>query len=259
MHALILSDLHLGARNSQHQLMLERLAPKPLRHITHLILNGDVVDHLNFEAFRPADWSVINRLQQLAQEDRLIVVKGNHDKPRRSGEGCVSRYVLGDLLGVELKSELTLYVDGQRYLLLHGDQYDQTLNMSLLGYAAEAFYRQTQRWHQPTSRWLKRQSKSILGIERTVRQLALADAGRRGFDGIILGHTHYAADEIDAHGIRYCNSGSWVDDACTYLELREDRLQLKSWDGRKTQVKMIHERTKEMEVESADMEPAWSY
>ncbi|MFT3883857.1 MAG: metallophosphoesterase [Gemmatales bacterium] len=103
MHALILSDLHLGARNSQHQLLLERLAPKLLRHMTHFILNGDVVDHLNFEAFRPADWSVIHRLQQLAQEDRLIVVKGNHDKPLCSGEGCISRYVLGDLLGVELK------------------------------------------------------------------------------------------------------------------------------------------------------------
>lgn len=252
MHSLILSDLHLGARNSQHQLMLERLAPKPLRHITHLILNGDVVDHLNFEVFRPADWSVIHRLQQLAQEDRLIVVKGNHDQPRRSAEGCISRYVLGDLLGVELKTELTIYVDGQRYLLLHGDQYDQTLNMSMLGYAAEAFYRQTQRWHQPTSRWLKRQSKSILGIERTVRQLAMADARRRGFDGIILGHTHYAMDEIDSHNTRYLNSGSWVDDVCTYLELRDDQLELKTWHGRESRVEMMQESREE-----AAMEPAW--
>lgn len=251
MHALILSDLHLGARNSQHQLMLDRLAPKPLRHITHLILNGDVVDHLNFEAFRPADWVVIHRLQQLAQEDRLIVVKGNHDKPRRSGDGCISRYVLGDLLGVELKTELTLNVDGQRYLLLHGDQFDQTLNMSLLGYAAEAFYRQTQRWHQPTSSWLKRQSKSILGIERAVRQLATAVARRRGFDGIILGHTHYAMDEVDAHGIRYCNSGSWVDDVCTYLELREDQLELRTWDGQESRVEAIQESREVVERESA--------
>jgi UDP-2,3-diacylglucosamine pyrophosphatase LpxH len=259
MHALILSDLHLGARNSQHQLMLQRLAPKPLRHITHIILNGDVVDHLNFEIFRSVDWAVIHRLQQLAREDRLIIVKGNHDKPKRSSEGCISRYLLGDLLNVELKTELTLYVDGQRYLLLHGDQYDQTLNMSMLGYAAEAFYRQTQRWHQPTSRWLKRQSKSILGIERTVRQRAMADARRRGFDGIILGHTHYAMDEIDAHGIRYCNSGSWVDDVCTYLELCDDRLELKTWDGEESRVEMIAGKREVVEVLAGEMEPVWSY
>ena len=78
MHALILSDLHLGARNSQHQLILGRLASQQLRQITHIILNGDVVDHLNFESFRNEDWAVIRRLQQLAREDRLVVVQGNH-------------------------------------------------------------------------------------------------------------------------------------------------------------------------------------
>lgn len=231
MHALILSDLHLGARNCQHQRMLSRLAPKQMRPFTHVILNGDVVDHLNFESFRSADWAVIHLLQQIAQEERLVVVKGNHDKPRRSGEGCISRYVLGDLLGVELKTELTIYVVGQRYLMVHGDQYDQTLNMSTLGYLAEAIYRQTQRWHQPTSRWLKRQSKNVLGIERAVRQCAIADAHRRGFDGVILGHTHYTHDEISEEGVRYVNSGSWVDDVCSYIEVSEDRMEVKYWDG----------------------------
>jgi UDP-2,3-diacylglucosamine pyrophosphatase LpxH len=260
MHALILSDLHLGARNSQHQLILGRLAPQQLRHITHVILNGDVVDHLNFETFRPDDWSVIRRLQQLAHEDRLIVVQGNHDKPKRASEGCISRYVLGDILDVELKTELTIYVDSQRYLLVHGDQYDQTLNMTVLGCLAESFYRQTQRWHQPTSRWLKRQSKNMLGIERTVRQLAMADAGRRGFDGIILGHTHYAMIDCDAHGIHYGNSGSWVDDVCHYLELEEDRLELKTWQGQGSEVvKSTVNNKKQVQNEVNAWEPVGSY
>lgn len=242
MHALIFSDLHLGARNCQYQLLLQRLSPRQLRPFTHIILNGDVVDHLNFEFFRPDDWAVIRRLQQLAQEDRLVVVQGNHDKPRRAGEGCISRNVLGDILDVELKTELTLYVDGQRFLMVHGDQYDRTLNMTTLGYVAEAFYRQTQRWHQPTSRWLKRQSKNMLGIERTVRQWAMADASRRGFDGIILGHTHYTHDETNADGIRYVNSGSWVDDVCSYIEVGEDQIQVKNWNEEQDVV-MVYSKT----------------
>jgi len=256
MHALILSDLHLGARNSQHQLILGRLAPLQLRQITHVILNGDVVDHLNFESFRTEDWAVLRRLQQLAREDRLIVVQGNHDKPKRASEGCISRSLLGDILNVELKTELTVYVDGQRFLLVHGDQYDQTLNMSMLGYVAEAFYRQAQRWHQPTSRWLKRQSKNVLGIERTVRRQALADARRRGFDGVILGHTHYAMMEDDSLGIRYFNSGSWVDDVCHYLELQDDRLELKAWHG---EVAWIPARSETIEIRRRDLEPMLSY
>lgn len=258
MHALILSDLHLGARNSRHQLILGRLASQPLRHITHVILNGDVVDHLNLEWFRSNDWAVIRRLQQLAQEDRLIVVQGNHDKPKRASEGCISRYLLGDILNVDLKTELTVYIDGQRYLLVHGDQYDQTLNMTALGYVAEAFYRQTQRWHQPTSRWLKRQSKSILGIEQAVRLRAIKDAARRGFDGIILGHTHYAMIECDSNCIRYYNSGSWVDDVCHYLELRDDRLELKMWQGPAGETEVTPVRS-DVRRKMGELEPILSY
>lgn len=231
MHALIISDLHLGARNCQHRQLLGRLSPYSLRTFTHVLLNGDVVDHLNFEYFQPCDWAVIHRLQQLAREERLVVIQGNHDRPKRSRDGCISRQLLGDILNVELKTELTLYIDGQRYLMTHGDQYDQTLNMTTLGCVAEAVYRQTQRWHQPTSRWLKRKSKSILGIEQNVRNKALNDAFRRGFDGIILGHTHYAHQETSQDGLIYFNSGSWVDDECTFLELQHDRLQLKLWNG----------------------------
>lgn len=231
MHALIMSDLHLGARNSQHQLILERLACHALRHYTHIILNGDVVDHLNFEAFRPADWAVVHRLKQLVHESRLIVVQGNHDRPRQAEPGCISQQLLGDMLGTELQEELTLTVAGERYLVQHGDRYDQTLNMSRLGCIAEAFYRQTQRWHQPTSRWLKRQSKSLLGIEFAVRRKAMANAASRGFAGIILGHTHYALHEVDPQGICYFNTGSWVDDACTYLEVTDQQISIREWNG----------------------------
>lgn len=239
MHALIMSDLHLGARNSQHQLILQRLACHATRHYTHIILNGDVVDHLNFESFRPADWAVIHRLKQLVHESRLIVVQGNHDRPRRAEPGCISHSILGDMLGTELQEELTLNIGGERYLVQHGDRYDQTLNMSRLGYLAEGFYRQAQRWHQPTSRWLKRQSKSILGIEHNVRMKAIASATHRGFAGIILGHTHYASNEVDQQGIRYVNTGSWVDDACTYLDVKDSRVIVKEWLGEEVLVEPV--------------------
>jgi UDP-2,3-diacylglucosamine pyrophosphatase LpxH len=246
MHALILSDLHL--RNCQHRLLLQRLAVRQLRQFTHVVLNGDIVDHCNFEWFQSADWAVISRLQHLASEGRLILIQGNHDHPRRSPRDCISRDLLSDMLQVEMQQELELTIEGQRFLLLHGDRYDQTLNMTRLGYVAEAVYRQTQRWHQPTSRWLKRQSKYLLGIEAAVKHKALADARRRGLDGIILGHTHYAADETDCHGTRYVNSGSWVDDACTYLELRHDHLSVKEWLGEARDLNPIGPATEEPAV-----------
>lgn len=236
MHALILSDLHLGARNCQHQLLMQRLDSWVLRPYTHIILNGDVVDHLNFERFRPADWSVIRRMQQLAREDRLVVVQGNHDRPKRAQEGCISYSLVGDILNVELKSELTLHLNGQRFLLTHGDRYDQTLNMTTVGVVAETIYRNVQRLHQPTSRWLKRQSKTLLGIERAVRDQAMTDAARRGFDGVILGHTHFASHQANDEGTIYVNSGSWTDDTCHYIELFRDMLKVLAWNGYQVEV-----------------------
>jgi UDP-2,3-diacylglucosamine pyrophosphatase LpxH len=180
-------------------------------------------------------------------ESRLVVVQGNHDRPRRALPHCISHQLLGDLLGLELLEELTLTIDGDRYLVQHGDRFDQTLNMTTLGYLAEGFYRQTQRWHQPTSRWLKRQSKSLLGIELAVRRKALACAQARGFAGIILGHTHYASNEQNDAGIRYLNTGSWVDDACTYLDITEDRVMMKEWQGETTLVEPVTYRSEELE------------
>lgn len=231
MHALILSDLHVGARNCQHTLIQQRLASSSLHTVDSIILNGDVVDHLNFENYRSADWQIIARLQQLAREQRLHVIQGNHDRPRRTPHGCISHSLLSDVLRLDIQTEMTLFVENKRFLIVHGDQFDQTLNMSTVGYLAEAFYRQTQRWHQPTSRWLKRQSKQLLGIERIVRMKALDYARLHGFDGIILGHTHYADDSLWENGCRYLNTGSWVDDTCTYLEVMNECIVLQTWCG----------------------------
>jgi len=69
---LIVSDIHLGARNSQAAALAALLQTE----FDCLILNGDVVDHLNFERFRPTDWAVLAELRRVARERELILIRG---------------------------------------------------------------------------------------------------------------------------------------------------------------------------------------
>ncbi len=229
MPTLILSDLHIGACNCQHDALLDFFTHDIHHGIDRIILNGDTVDHLNFGAFRPLDWAVIRHLQKFAREDRLVLVQGNHDIPQFAEETCYSRQLLGDLLGTEMVREYRLSHRGKKYLVTHGDQFDQTLNMTTVGYLAEKVYRKIQRWHQPTSRWLKRSSKKILGVAGAVRDGALEYAQSLNVQGIILGHTHFAEHEV-IEGLTYLNTGSWVDDQCHYIRIDGRGIGIHSFD-----------------------------
>jgi UDP-2,3-diacylglucosamine pyrophosphatase LpxH len=60
----------------------------------------------------------------------------------------------------------------------------------------------------------------------TAFETALAhEASRRGLDGVVCGHIHRAETrEID--GIRYCNTGDWVESCTALVESRDGRLEL---------------------------------
>lgn len=224
MTTVIASDLHLGARNARTDLV-----PKLLDlDFDRLILNGDTVDHLNFGKFQPRDWRVINDLRRISAERELILIRGNHD-----GRGCVSKGfgpqdLLAELLRVDLFEEYELDVGGDRYLVLHGDQYDQTLNVTWLGDAADWVYRQTQRGSKSVAHFLKAGVKLFGGVVTCVKRGAVAEARARGFAGVVTGHTHFWEEEwID--GIHYLNCGCWVDWPCSLVVCQGGDICVKHW------------------------------
>jgi UDP-2,3-diacylglucosamine pyrophosphatase LpxH len=58
---------------------------------------------------------------------------------------------------------------------------------------------------------------------------AARELGRRGFDAVILGHTHRAGEVVmDASGARYINTGSWFD-APHYVTIVDGEIRLERW------------------------------
>jgi UDP-2,3-diacylglucosamine pyrophosphatase LpxH len=222
---LIISDLHLGARNSRADQVTELLRTDFQR----LILNGDTLDNLNFERFRTAHWEALEQLRRVARRRELILIRGNHEASHEASAQRRSRMdVLTNMLGVAVRDEYYLRVGKRRYLICHGDRFDQTLRMTWVGDLADWFYARVQDCSRPLAHWLKGRVKKWGGVLNSVRDGALAHARQNRCDGIILGHTHYSADEVH-DGIHYLNSGCWVDAPCSYIRADDSAIELCQW------------------------------
>ncbi|HEX5269713.1 MAG TPA: UDP-2,3-diacylglucosamine diphosphatase [Gemmataceae bacterium] len=223
MNTLIISDLHLGARNSRTDLIAELLEGD----FDRLVLNGDTVDAPDLRRFRPRDWRVIDALRTAARSRELVLVRGNHDVPAR-GDPARAAGLLSGLLGTELRNEYALDVGGEPYLVVHGDRFDVTINLTWVGDVADLIYRGVQRLSRPAARALKAGSKHVCGVAGAVQGGALAYARERGFAGVITGHTHFHHDEhID--GLHYLNTGCWVDHPCSYVQVQDGVARLRHW------------------------------
>lgn len=228
---LIVSDIHLGAHNSQGPELLSLLQTD----FDRLILNGDTIDHLNFARFRSQDWAVLSELQAIAQERELVLIRGNHEGNQDSEHRVGPLDVLARLLGVDLHEEFVVEIQNQRYLILHGDQFDSTLNLTNIGYAAEGCYKFVQRCSRPVARWLKSCVKHYCGVVHSVSRGAIAYAHGKNCQGVITGHTHYHED-LWIDGLHYVNTGCWVDWPCTYLEIRGSHIKLCSWHQNRSEL-----------------------
>ncbi len=226
MMTLILSDTHLGARNSRTDLLSQLLRGD----FDRLILNGDTVNSLNFDRFRRRDWRVFELLKNVARERELVLIRGNHDGQIDDDEeaGFGSLHVLAEMLGVDMVEDYELHVADGRYLILHGDQFDRTLNLTWVGTTADWCYNQIQSVSKPTARWLKGRVKHWGGVVACVKRGAIPYARQRGCVGVITGHTHFHDDDrID--GFRYMNTGCWVDQPCSYIRVEAGHAQLHHW------------------------------
>ena len=81
------------------------------------------------------------------------------------------------------------------------------------------------------SQWLKRQVKgAVKAVDRFETALS-ADAQRRGFDGVVCGHIHFAEMRM-VNGVLYCNTGDWVESCTALVEHSDGQLELVDWAAR---------------------------
>ena len=219
---VIVSDLHLGARNARCDDFLEFLQSVDTRR---LIFNGDLFQDPRLRNLRDCDIEVVEALRHRAQFTRVDWLVGNHDPGERW---------LSSLLGLEGVDELTLDLHGRRYLVCHGHRWDRSVNWpSYIVGAGEAIYSACQ-WIDPSHRlakFLKHKSKWFCRAVNTLKRCAVRAARERRLDGVILGHTHVAFDGM-VDGVHYLNSGCWTERPNAFVGIRGGEARTYHWlDG----------------------------
>ena len=239
VRALFLSDIHLGTRACQAERLLEFLKAYEAE-VLYLI--GDIVDF--WAMGRGIQWSaaqntVVQKVLRRARHgEQVVLIPGNHDEALREHDGTA----FGGIRVVNEHVHVT--ADGRRYLLIHGDEFDQVtrhhrwvavlgdmgynLLVRINGWLSWLRRRLRLRGYWSLAGYAKRKVKKAVSFIYGFEEAVIHAVRERKLDGVICGHIHSAAHrQID--GIAYLNCGDWVDSCTGIVEHLDGRLELIQW------------------------------
>lgn len=236
--SVFISDVHLGSADCQAEYLLDFLDNISC---DTLYLVGDIVDLIAMQRrvhFPESHQAVVRRFMAIANAGtRVIYVPGNHDD--------FLRHFCGQTLaGIELKQKaIHTTADGRRFVVCHGDQFDQVVRCSplmlLVGDRAHGVLLRLNRWFNAWRRlrrkpywslaaWVKGRIGKARSFIRRFELAALTAAERGHYDGFICGHIHSAGFLRSQEGL-YCNDGDWVEHCTALVEQQDGRLDILHW------------------------------
>jgi UDP-2,3-diacylglucosamine pyrophosphatase LpxH len=239
VRSIFLSDIHLGTRACQADRLIEFLRSYAA---DNLFLVGDIVDF--WAMHRSVVWTaaqntVVQKLLKRARHgERIVLIPGNHDEALRDYLGIA----FGDI--AVLGEQVHQLADGRRFLLLHGDEFDQiTRHHRWIAVLGDVIYDALVRLNAILSflrrrlgvsgywslaGYAKRRVKKAMQFISDFEASAAHAARQRGLDGVICGHIHSAAIH-QVEGLTYVNCGDWVDSCTAIVEHFDGRLELIAW------------------------------
>lgn len=236
--AIWLSDIHLGTRGCQADMLLDFL-----KHTESdvLYLVGDIVDgwRLKKSWYWPqAHNDVVQKILRRARKGTSVfLIPGNHDEAFRE-------YVGLQFGGVTiLEDTIHTAADGKRYLVIHGDQFDAVVRyakwLAFVGDTAYTFilwvntlFNKVRRRlgfpYWSLSAYLKHKTKKAVEFIGDYETALTEEARRRQVDGVICGHIHHA-EMRDMDGVLYVNDGDWVESCTALVEHPDGTLEILRW------------------------------
>lgn len=222
---IVVSDLHLGAKNSKTKELINFL--KQYKCET-LILNGDIIDGHQLKKLgelKKKHTRFFTRILKLIQDNHtnIIYVLGNQDAFLSS----VAPFTFGN---IRIVQNYTYHSNGKTYFVTHGDLHDQIVsNYPLLTKLGVWGYRLIIKLHQ----WLKLpvlagtdHAISASWASNATKGHALLNMYKRNLtniarchhcDGVICGHIHQPSIAQVEH-VLYLNSGDWVNSLSALAE-----------------------------------------
>jgi UDP-2,3-diacylglucosamine pyrophosphatase LpxH len=223
--ALFISDVHLGSKGSNAELllgMLKEYEPK------ELIIVGDFIDGwlLKKRHYWTQDFSNVIRkiLSYTKKGTKVTYITGNHDDFLRS---YIPLY-FGD--NINVVNEM-IWED---YFITHGDLYDGIVQMKWLGKLGSFGYElaisldmlmKKFGYKKSLSKFLKKKVKDAVKFITNFEEQLVYQSKKRNCKGVVCGHIHTPENKyID--GIHYLNCGDWIENN-SYIIYNKGKWELK--------------------------------
>ena len=239
VRSIFLSDIHLGTRACQAERLLAFLRAYEAEHV---YLLGDIIDFWSLARgiYWPSPHNTIvqKMLKRARHQAHVVFVPGNHDEALREYAGSN----FGDIR--VLREAVHTAADGRRYVLLHGDEFDQVTRhhrwVALLGDMAYGLLLRLNfvpswvrrklhlRGYWSLADYAKRRLKGALEFVFGFEESVAHHARLSGFDGVVCGHIHSPAIK-NIGGVVYINCGDWVDSCTAIVEHEDGRMELVRW------------------------------
>jgi UDP-2,3-diacylglucosamine pyrophosphatase LpxH len=202
---LIISDIHLGDKDSKPEILLKVLKENKAKTI---IIAGDLFDHHNLHRLCKTHWKVLSRLRKLSKKCKIIYLIGNH---------CfLKAEFMSILLGFNCKDEHIIELKDKKILVVHGDIFDIyfTKYKWITNFIIKAYYliRHYTPFAEDFFRLFKHHTNDFVEKSSDIKQNALNYINMNGYDKIICGHTHLPEDDG-----KYINTGSFCEKQCSYV------------------------------------------
>lgn len=233
-----ISDVHLGFKGCKADYLLDFLKNT---HSEYLYLVGDIVDlwSMKKSVYWPQTHNNVLRkiLNKAKKGTKVVYIPGNHDEMFREHVGL-------HFGNIEIKKEdYHINQQGMKFLILHGDVFDSAVKCSrILEIIGNHAYDVTlelnrivnfirSRFGFPywsLSAYLKHKVKNAVEYINRFEAAVAHEAHRRKVDGLICGHIH-KSNLCDIDGVRYCNTGDWVESCTALVEHRNGEMEILHW------------------------------
>lgn len=237
--SVFISDVHLGTKMSQPELLLEFLKTVECER---LYLVGDIIDgwamHKKFYWPQMHNDVIQKMLRKARKGTDIIYLPGNHDEFLRS----FGEQLLGNIQMVD--SIVHEGADGKKYLVMHGDQFDIVIKhakwlahlgswaydfLIALNVTVASMRSALNLSYWSLSAWAKYKVKTAVNFIGDFESNLANYARAKGSDGIICGHIHHA-NIRDIDGISYMNCGDWVESCTALVENLDGTWEIIKWE-----------------------------
>ena len=218
-----MSDLHLGARQSQTDKIIKFLEEN---QADKLILNGDIIDGWALKG--NGKWTkdctkIFRKFMKMSEKDtKVVYIRGNHDD-------FLKDFIPFKLNNIRIvRKYVHNGIDGRKYFCFHGDVLDFVIMearwLAVIGgwsydivIKFNTIYNKIRKWfklpYHSLANTIKQSVKGAINFVSDFEDNAKGLTKQKGYDVAVCGHIHHPKLEND-----YMNSGDFCENFTCLVE-----------------------------------------